>query len=229
MQYFTIAAMAAAAVNAQIDCGPDSTDPMCRTISTAKGLVSHYTGIGHIEARAFIKDYGCYCFPRGNRSTGSKNGYNGKAVDALDEACRQLYLASKCLSIDAEEGNMGVDDTCNADNRYRWYVDASNKVVCGDEDKPSYQFTRPCNYANCELEKVFAQQVADIYADPSFSKNKAWDNLDEDEYEALCPKVKGTNPLTNLSCCGAGFNRRTYNPIAKDCCDDGSTSPVGTC
>lgn len=199
-----------------------------RTLATAKGMLAFLTGDHYTDTRDFIKEYGCYCYPQAHKTVGPLYGYSGPALDPLDEACRQYFLASKCLAIDGAEGRLGKDFDCSADNRFQWYT-INDQIICGSESKPGYHATRPCRNANCELEIEFVKVVADLY-NSGYEKTRAWSRPGTDEYQTMCPPVPNANPGANvLSCCGTGYARRTYNTLIKQCCQDGTTASIGSC
>lgn len=171
-------------------------------------------------ANDLIKEYGCYCYPEGQKTVGSKFNYHGPALDPVDELCRNMFFKQKCFAIDSEDG-MYNGNNCATDNRFRWDWDNNtNLPVCGDKTDPNYYNRKPCKMNNCELEREFVIGVANLYKngyrpDPSFKR------MDDNDYQNFCPTANGGGgKARDLACCGVGTSRRTYDTVMKECCKD---------
>jgi hypothetical protein len=179
-------------------------------------------------ANSLIKEYGCFCYPEGQKTVGSKFNYHGAAVDEVDELCRNLFFKQKCFPIDSENGFYdGIN--CETDNRFRWYMDNdTNLPVCGDRQDPNYYARKPCKMNNCELEREFVIKVAELYQN-GYQANPDYKKMDDASYQAACPAVQGTptGKSRDLQCCGTGNARRTYDSVIKECCLDTNGKETG--
>jgi len=179
-------------------------------------------------ANSLIKNYGCFCYPDGQKTVGSRFNYHGAAVDEVDELCRNLFFKQKCFSIDSENG-VYKGANCEVDNRFRWYMDdATNLPVCGDRQDVNYYNRKPCKMNNCELEREFVIKVAELYEN-GYQANPAFKRMSDDEYQNFCPSAVGTptGKSRDLQCCGTGTSRRTYDSVIKECCVDGLGQETG--
>lgn len=257
-----LAALILARVNVGADdaFGGNATNaklaPEVRNFKMAKNMLTHaltgLTGSKDPEkvARGLIRNYGCYCYPRGSKIATSKFNYHGPALDPLDNLCRQVFFRSKCFEIDAREGlysrNQNDDSTepCRIDRSFPWYVDADNQLQCGDQDRLSISWKRPCKMNNCAIELDFALKVAELYADPDFERNMDFKNMDDDTYQATCQVEEHVPEIEHeVKCCGSpvqtyergselqsfDYDRRIYNSLIRDCCDDGTVALRGAC
>lgn len=242
-----IPALALTGVTAEDQAGLPSG--LGRNIKTTKDMLEHaLTGLTGADdpadvAKSLIKDYGCYCYPVGSKVVTSRFNYHGAALDPLDDLCRKMYFKQKCFDIDADEG-LYNGQLCEADNKFEWYVDSNNEIQCGDENDVSYSWRRPCKMNNCAVEREFVEGVVAWYTDPSFSRNFDYKGMDDATYQATCVNTpSGSGTGHDLKCCGTttqtyetgtgvqatSYNRRTYNSLIKDCCDDGTVAFTGAC
>ena len=68
--------------------------------------------------------YGCYCSPHeAQMADGSWVG-KGDPVDQIDEACRHLLFAYKCLTND-------YGNKCDSSKPYDWQIQDNGGVYCG--------------------------------------------------------------------------------------------------
>lgn len=174
-------------------------------------------------ANSLIKDYGCYCYPDGQKTVGSKFNYHGPALDEVDELCRNLFFKQKCFPIDSANDVYGGNN-CETDNRFRWYIDDNtNMPVCGDKVDVNYYNRKPCKMNNCELEREFVIKIAELYEN-GYDTNSAFKRMDDATYQSICPSSNGTpsGKSRDLQCCGTGTSRRTYDSVIKQCCQDQS-------
>lgn len=179
-------------------------------------------------ANSLIKNYGCFCYPEGQKTVGSRFNFHGAAVDEVDELCRNLFFKNKCFPIDSDNGFYdGIN--CEVDNRFRWYMDdATNLPVCGDRQDVNYYNRKPCKMNNCELEREFVIKVAELYEN-GYQANPAYKKMSDADYQAACPATVGTpsGKARDLQCCGTGTSRRTYDSVIKECCVDGLGQETG--
>jgi len=235
-------------------------------------------------SKSLIKDYGCFCYAGGSKIVGSKFNYHGPGLDKVDNLCRELFFKQKCFAIDTENGVYETsvvpeDRNCQADNKFRWFIDDNNQLQCGDKIDSSYYARRPCKMNNCELEKDFVLKVAELYLSGNYDQNKEWKFMSDEEYKNSCQAnaimahiTSGNNnnnnnknsdganspwlnangavewseksqfnilknqlfnffeePVVELNCCGNGAQRKTYNTMMKECCDDGSVKFIDSC
>lgn len=222
--YYSITAALIAVTSAR----PEKSDkPGERKLGQTKDILSILTGQSTQETKNFLRNYGCYCYPLMAQKAGPAFNYNGDPVDELDDLCKKLYRAQKCIDIDNAEGNYETE--CTLDQGFGFYQDNSGDIVCGAEENQDERDGKyACRINMCELEKDFAGKVAALI-NSGYAHKSEFRNMDEAEYQASCPKVKnGSGADTELSCCGSGINRRTYNTITSDCCDNRVES-LGSC
>jgi hypothetical protein len=198
-----------------------------RKLGQTKDILSVITGMSSQNAKNFLRNYGCYCYPLSAQKAGPAFNYNGDPVDELDDLCKKLYRAQKCIDIDVAEGNYETE--CTLDQGYGFYTDDNGQVVCGAEENQGERDDKvACRVDMCELEKDFAEKVAALI-NSGYTHNNGFKNMDEAEYQASCPRTQnGNNAQVELSCCGTGISRRTYNTITSDCCDNRVES-LGSC
>ena len=68
--------------------------------------------------------YGCYCTPHAANVAHHIWVGKGDPVDAIDEQCRHLWWAYKCLSKD-------FGPSCDSTVAYEWNVDNNGAIACG--------------------------------------------------------------------------------------------------
>lgn len=198
-----------------------------RKLNQAKDMLAIKMGITDKEAKVLLRGYGCYCYPQNNNYVGPANGFNGEPVDELDRLCKQLYRAQRCLEIDSNNGE--YPKICTVDQAYAYHQDNSGDIICGEENAPVKQDTRKeCKIDMCNLEKDFVAKVSDLF-NSGYSKNGAFDDMSETDYENTCTRLinAGGSP-TELACCGTGIDRRTFNGLVNQCCND-QVSSLGSC
>ena len=84
--------------------------------------------------KEYLFQYGCYCFPNNFESTKSRFDYNSDSLDEIDELCRNLYRAQKCLKWDFDDG----EKFCDVSLDYVWYrnltkvEEGQDTLNCGD-------------------------------------------------------------------------------------------------
>jgi len=217
-----------------------TTEPMIgRNLATARDMLTvlfendnRFVEEGRQTAnwvsKTLIKDYGCFCYSGGQKIVGSKFNYHGPGVDEVDNLCRELFFKQKCFALDTANGYYD-QSVCETDNRFRWYMDDDNELQCGDRTDPSYYTRRPCKMNNCELEKAFVLKVAELYLSGSYVQNKDWKFMSDDDYKNSCQANGNGGKSAELKCCGNGIERRTYNTLMKECCEDGSVKIIGNC
>lgn len=190
----------------------------------------------------FIRNYGCYCYVHdGNRKIGQRNDLISHPVvplDAMDEACRAVARAQRCIDIDENNGRF-PENKCHLGSTYKWYHDTNtNTIICNDENDPTWAAENTCRTTLCAYEKRLVETVVSLYQDASFNKNMAWHRMDDVTYKATCLKTDSGNSVDNgnrgsqdYDCCGTGVDRRTFNIAVHDCCN-GGLGPVmdaGSC
>jgi len=254
-----------------------------RKLPQIKQMVTHMTDLTLGQVSKIIRNYGCYCYVGKSKLPGTISGKgNIKPLDPLDEACRDLWRAEKCLAVDSENGVYGEKRHCSMKSGYKWHLDEANSIKCGDEDPEIREKKRQdggkngdeanCKMDLCELEKSFAIRVKKIF-DNGFEKNNDFYKMSESDYNEKCsPPEKSDKDKSSrdagdlaeearneelalavvageaedenndqselsfkpndpalLACCGSGIDRRTYNTMIADCCNDGSVRPFGMC
>jgi len=196
-----------------------------KKLNNIKNMIPNLTDLTDVEARQFILKYGCYCYQADNRYVGPQNNYNGPGVDALDELCRDLFVAQRCLRIDSDTGK--YPKTCDADDYFQWYY-ADGAITCGREGVPAYAARNPCQMDNCELEKDFIYKLSGLI-NSGFERTDSFARMDDATYATTCTQGAGgrSRELTS-ECCGTGVARKTFNSLIYTCCDDTITS-LGSC
>ena len=227
---------------------PNELNSLLRTFSSSKNMLAeilqyHGTDEPHKEAKNLIRNYGCYCYPDGSKVATSRFNYHGPALDPLDNLCREVFFRQKCFEIDAKENLYGEGVECKYEKSYNWFFDEdTGEIQCGKKNNPGFAYKKPCNANNCAIERDFAHQVAALYLDSSFSSKLDYKNMDDDTYQVTCvsqPKAVEHE----LKCCGSpvqtydkktgvqtvNFDRRMYNSLVSECCDDGTVAFAGAC
>ena len=107
----------------------------------------------------YFMQYGCYCHQQDTKLATSKFGYHGPALDELDELCRKLYRAQKCLE---NEYDREFDLSDPMSLKYPWYLNSTtNEIVCNNEKFPNWanKKSNQFRFKNCEIEKEFVLEV----------------------------------------------------------------------
>jgi len=196
-----------------------------RKLGQAKGILSIMLGISEPDAKSFLRNYGCYCYPLMAQKAGPAFNYNGDPVDELDDLCKKLYRAQKCIDIDVADGV--YETACDVEQGYGFFQ-KDGDIVCGAEENQDKDEKVACRINMCELEKDFASKVAAL-VNSGFTHTESYKNMNEAQYQATCQKTKNNSGSeTELSCCGEGIARRTYNTITSECCDNRVES-LGSC
>lgn len=198
-----------------------------RKLGQTKDILSILTGQSSQATKNFLRNYGCYCYPLMSQKAGPAFNYNGDPVDELDDLCKKLYRAQKCIEIDSSEGL--YENECSIDQGFGFYQDDNGEIVCGAEENQSEKDGKyACRVNMCELEKDFAGKVQALM-NSGYTQNNSYKNMDEADYQNTCVKTpNGSGADVELSCCGVGIQRRTYNTITSTCCDNRVES-LGAC
>lgn len=206
-----------------------------RKISHTKNMLAALmTAWNGGDAKSYLTNYGCFCYPQGEKTVSSQFGYHGAALDELDQLCRDLWIAQKCLPIDAADGQFGSKDICGPDNGFKWHVDINGELQCGSNGQINYADNQLCKAANCQLESEFVTKVAELLNN-GYAKNQVWNKMDEAAYKTHCAKNPSAAPAdpNKNKCCGVGLARRSFDPDLKECCEDNGVetkaSPFGSC
>lgn len=205
--------------------------PKGRKINQTKSMLSIRLGITEQDAKDLVKNYGCYCYPQSSTQVGPAFNYHGDPLDELDSLCKKLYRAQKCIDIDSDEGNFFKP--CTTDMAYAYTDDGLGNIVCLDEDSQNdvkAQTRKECKKTMCELEMDFTNRVAELYESGDFVRNEDYYKMGVAAYKLNCKAVigNGNGSSQNLSCCGEGLSRKTYNPLFTQCCEE-QVSSLGSC
>lgn len=232
-------AAAAVAASAPAVPGPDN-----RYLWTAYSMLEHLIpelnkGVAHDPndprlSRQVLFKHGCYCFPDRDGIARPRNNYHGPGVDELDNLCRDLYRAQKCLK--DEEAYQG--EQCELVQDYAFWRKDDGTIECGkwsEKTKDSWKLKpqNQCAYKNCLLEREFVYKVEALLRSGFDVENSPVKNLEDEDYDAFCP-TGGNNGIQNrvepenIACCGNDLNRRPYNVLVQKCCD-GEVSSFGSC
>lgn len=200
---------------------------MGRKINQAKDMLAIIRGIDERDAKQLMRGYGCYCYPLDGTRVGPLNGYHGEPLDELDKLCKHLYRAERCLQIDSANGEYPKD--CHNDMAYPFYEDSNNpgNVICGEEGIVPDPKRKECKIDMCELERDFVTRVNQLF-NSGYTKNSMYDDMNAMDYDNVCVNNNGGGHDNELACCGAGIERRTYNSLVHQCCND-QISAFGDC
>ena len=222
MKFFTttiattlLAALASASEDENVDG---------RKMGQTKSILAAILGISDTDAKALIKNYGCYCYPNNQNMVGplSTTHYNGPAVDDMDAACKALFRSQRCLQFDIAEGT--YSKACTVEEGFSYDSDNSSGVevfTCSTSQSA-------CKQAMCEMELDFANTIAGL-VNNGYAKDNQYFKMTNAEYAASCPTgLGGSGNNTPMQCCGTGLNRKTYNPLIQTCCSE-VISSLGTC
>lgn len=151
---------------------------------------------------------------------GPINNYLGPPVDELDRLCKKYWVAIHCLPEACQ-----TPEFYNAAIAWSWNS-FDQSAVCEDSD--------PCLQQYCELEIDFTEKVAMLMTLKGYVRDVAepLTTWDEARYAEVCPAtVRDPNETDHggkNACCGNGIDKRGYNDIAFQCCDDGTIQPYGS-
>ena len=216
-----------------------------RKLQIIKSMLMSLTDLTNNQINQILKDYGCFCYVGGQKTTGNlHNIYNSaKPVDQLDQICHDLFKAKQCLDIDyrhLQEANS--TQACDADSGYKWYtknIDNRVEIVCGNRE--NHDRMSACKRSLCEMEREFVYKIKDLLIEQNYQKDPRFYRMSEEDYHQTCmrsvtsdkysedPLLQLGKELAQISCCGAGLNRRSYNGLSRDCCPDGQIKNIGLC
>lgn len=207
-----------------------SSTPAPRKMGQTKSMLAVILNMdSDDDAKALIKNYGCFCYPLGRKMVGPTLNFNGDPLDELDQLCKNMYRAQKCITIDAEDGEYKRE--CETSQGFAWYVDGTGAVQCGNiDDTAKDRERKACKYTMCEIELDFAHKVASLFSN-GYSRNDDFFRMEETKYLSTCARTdnNGSNgQQQELACCGKGLDRRIFNNLVSDCCNDVVES-IGTC
>lgn len=193
-----------------------------RKLGQTRSMLAIKLGLSEADAKQLLKGYGCFCYTQGQTSVGPAHNFHGQPLDELDQLCKKLYKAEKCINIDSTNGM--YPKGCDIMQGTRFTDNGLGDVTCDDDQNK-------CKIAMCEIENDFSSKVAAL-VNSGFVLNPAnlidWN--DEAGYRARCPAPginNGSGPA-DMECCGQGLARTMYNPLITDCCD-GKTASPGSC
>lgn len=199
-----------------------------RKLGQTKDMLSVKLGISVEDAKDLVRSYGCYCYPHNQNKVGpaENHPYNGAPVDELDELCKKLYRAQKCVNLDSDAGKWTLP--CTLDNAYQFYQDNTGKVICENPNEKNPE-NKECKVNMCELENDFTDKVVALF-NSGWQKNADFFKWDENEYANRCQKAPqvGNSQQSELACCGEGLHRKTFNSLVNQCCDNRVES-IGAC
>jgi hypothetical protein len=199
-----------------------------RKIGQTKDMLSVKLGISVEDAKDLVRSYGCYCYPHNQKNVGPSENhpYNGAPMDELDELCKKLYRAQKCVNLDSDAGKWTLP--CTLDNAYQFYQDNNGKVICENPNEKNPE-NKACKVNMCELENDFTDKVVALF-NSGWQRNDDYFKWDENEYANRCQKAPqvGNSQQSELACCGEGLQRKTFNSLVNQCCDN-EVQSIGAC
>lgn len=179
--------------------------------------------------------YGCYCFPDGEKSV--LGGY-GEARDGADTICKKYHNCQRCINHDYND--------CPewAPYKYKGRVDQTT----GTRYLECLNKEGTCRRNHCECDKRLAEQLAEYEMAWNPQYSLAFGGFDR---ASSCPAVDKRNSDVNHDnqheCCGnyperypyvseseTGVlrkccNNKTYDPRVLACCQDNVLKQHGTC
>ena len=194
---------------------------------------NHGISITTHDAQQYMRKYGCYCFPVNGGTVGPRESYHGEPLDELDSKCRDFYRSQTCLAEEFENDN---NYTCDVASVFPFYIDNdTGDIVCGQwgvNDPFNWSSTNEenCALQKCELEKLFVSEVAQLIAD-GFVQNENYKKIEDADYSGFCPHAtrSGNNGVNqNYQCCGVGIQRKKFNNLVAQCCND-VVQALGNC
>lgn len=201
------------------DAGP-------RKLGQTKDILAEYLGMSPADTKDLLKGYGCYCYVQDQNAVGPAFSYNGEPLDELDALCKKLYRAQKCIDLDATAGNWNKN--CDIMDSFKIYEDGNGGLTCEEPQGQDNTDRADCKLHMCYLELDFTGKIADLF-------NSGWDYQESmkgwsaSDYQANCVKQpSNTGSNTELSCCGEGLERKTFNTMVNQCCNEEVTS-IGSC
>lgn len=155
-------------------------------------------------------NYGCWC--QMDPASGLYSQRKGRALDGLDQQCRNWHRCYKCIRKDSAE-------SCDPDNveYIANYIPEENKFFCDAFENSS------CENQACLCDVEVATQMFNGFT----ALDNSYVNVNGFDHAASCV------PMTNsgkrdLDCCGTFPYRWTFNTDARECCS-GVISALGTC
>lgn len=200
--------------------------PGLRKLGQTKSMLATKLNIPEADAKNLLRGYGCFCYVQGSTSAGPAFKYHGEAVDPLDQLCKDLYKAEKCIGIDSLDGNYRKGCFVDQSTKFSNIVnpDGTVSVICNDDQNQ-------CKEDMCNIENDFSSKVAELFNTGYQTNNSfkiAWQ--DEAGYKSLCPAPErdDNGGMVAMSCCGKGLDRAIYNPLLSECCNE-EISSLGSC
>jgi len=178
--------------------------------------------------------YGCYCFPDGEKSV--LGGY-GEARDGADAICKKYHNCQRCINKDYND--------CPewAPYKYKGRVDQTT----GQRYLECLNKEGTCRRNHCECDKRLAEQLAEyeLTWDPQYSF--AFGGFDRAKSCPAAEQRTNNNVHNQHECCGNYPERypyvsesengtlrkccdtKTYDPRVLACCQDNVLKQHGTC
>lgn len=211
-------------------------EPTVRRFKQVKSILALKLGTTEEQAKDLIDNYGCYCYALGSGLVGPHHHYIGEPKDELDNLCKNLYRAQKCVEIDVNNGVYLSD--CSIEDMFYYRVENTSDIIClekADEDGSTFtdlmNDRRECKKSICELEVDFADKIVDLVNNQGFVANPDYYGWNDSEYQLNCLRTIGNTggvKTKDLACCGTGVDRKTYNPFVHDCCNENILA-AGSC
>ena len=220
-----------------------------RTLAQAKSMLVALRpdlNTGHKtqhRARDILFRHGCYCYSMGSGNVGPRHNYHGPALDKLDELCRDLYRAQRCLKYEMESSsssnsNSNNSVSCNLSIGYPFYKNQNTgEIICNHQTNPNWN-QKPenqCRYKNCQLEKEFIEKVEALLSSTPMNRherniiNPIYADISDNDYGKYCPAETYSGNNKGLeACCGIGIERKPYDAVNRSCCSE-KVVDLGNC
>ena len=176
--------------------------------------------------------YGCWCLAGGDQALGQPNG---RAVDAIDRACRDYHHCNRCLQLDFP--TLDNELSCNM---YRGYRFGGSESDNGDRTITCNNIEGSCQNTICSCDAQLAERLAVLEDTWRIEHHVEWGGFDRDrqcrgnlaKIQPRADKCCGTRtrrfPFNTMddsrSCCGAKTFWRSAG-----CCIDGVVRDVSQC
>lgn len=217
-----------------INSGPNSPGVAQSTASRVEVLMKMIMYLQVDPSFDKFFQYGCYCFPDGEKSV--LGGY-GEARDGADQICKKYHNCQRCINKDYND--------CPewAPYKYKGLQDATT----GQKYLECLNKEGSCRRNHCECDKRLAEQLAEYEMAWNPQYSLAFGGFDRSKSCPAVDKRTNNNNDNQHECCGTYPDRypyvsesetgvlrkccdtKTYDPRVLACCQDNVLKQHGTC